>query len=139
MTSEQARELFSAAIESELDADARAEFEAALLADPQLAREYASFGAVFERARGALLARTRTSSAHEPLPAPDLLSGVQRRLRERSRGRFYADRFAERVGAGLVQPWTLALILLGVIALLWLGLSLFEAASVTPALGGGAS
>ena len=122
MTSEQARELFSAALESELDGAARAEFEAALLADPELARDYTSFRA--------LLARTRP--ADEAPQAPDLLSGVQRRLRERSRGRFYADRFAERSGGGLVQPWTLALILLGVIVVLWLGLSLFEGAKLPP-------
>jgi anti-sigma factor RsiW len=123
MTSDQARELFSAAIESDLDSATRAEFEAALRADPQLASDYASFGE--------LLARTRANPADTPR-TPDLLSGVQRKLRERSRGRFYADRFAERVGAASVQPWTLALILLGVIVLLWLGVSLFEGVTLTP-------
>jgi anti-sigma factor RsiW len=126
MTSAQARELFSAAVDAELDPAARAEFEAALLADPQLARDYASFGAMFARA-GA-----EDAAADADAPAPDLLAGVQRKLRERSRGRFYADRFAERVGAGFLQPWALALILLGVLAVLWLGVSLFEGATLLP-------
>jgi hypothetical protein len=56
-------------------------------------------------------------------PAPDLLPGVQQRLRARSRGRFYADRFAERLGSGLLQPLPLALIMLGLLVLAWLALS----------------
>ena len=35
--------------------------------------------------------RSILKSARNRVPAPDLLSGVQRRIRERSRGRFYAD------------------------------------------------
>jgi hypothetical protein len=62
-----------------------------------------------------------------------VFSGLQRKLRERSRGRFYADRFAERVGAGALQPWALALVLLGLILLLWLGVSLFEGVKLPPA------
>jgi anti-sigma factor RsiW len=127
MTSEQARELFSAAVDAELAADERAAFEAALIADPQLARDYASFGAMFGRARPVDAADAAAVDA-----APDLLGGIQRKLRERSRGRFYADRFAERLGAGFLQPWTLALILLGALALLWFGASLFEGAALVP-------
>jgi hypothetical protein len=35
--------------------------------------------------------RSILRSARSRTPAPDLLSGVQRRIRERSRGKFYAD------------------------------------------------
>jgi anti-sigma factor RsiW len=123
MTSEQAREQFSAAIEQDLDAEQQSAFEAALAADAQLARDYASFRD--------MLARTRPI-AHGERPVPDLLPGVQRKLRERSQGRFYADRFAERLGSGLLQPLTLALILLGLLAVAWFGLSLFEGTAALP-------
>ncbi len=36
----------------------------------------------------------RGSYREESMPAPDVLSGVQRKLRERSGGKFYADRWA---------------------------------------------
>jgi len=35
--------------------------------------------------------RSILKNAKNRTPSPDLLSGVQRRIRERSRGRFYAD------------------------------------------------
>jgi hypothetical protein len=35
--------------------------------------------------------RSILRSARHRTPSPDLLSGVQRRIRERSRGRFYGD------------------------------------------------
>ena len=122
MTAEQARELFSAAFDGELDDGEREAFERALRDDAALAQEYAAFRALLAQAR----------SGQPPPAAPDLLPGVQRRLRQRSRGRFYGDRFAERLGRGLTQPLVLALIMLALLAIAWFGLGLFEGVVVTP-------
>jgi hypothetical protein len=59
-----------------------------------------------------------------------LLRGVQQRLRARSRGRFYADRFAERLGVGSGQTLALALVMLALLGLAWLGLQLLQQVSV---------
>lgn len=121
MTSEQARELFSAAYDAELDAHTRADFEAALARDGALAAEYAEFRTLLKAA------------AEEPAsspPAPDLLAGVQRRLRTRSRGRYYGDRFAERAGLGLRSPLLLAAIMLVLAGLAWLALRVVQGISV---------
>jgi anti-sigma factor RsiW len=121
MTAEQARELFSAAFEHELDESQASAFAAALAQDPELAREYDAFVATFE------LARQEPPGAS---PGPNLLPGVQRRLRARSRGRFYGDRFAERLGSGLLQPLPLALLMLGLVAVAWLALTALGLISV---------
>jgi hypothetical protein len=39
----------------------------------------------------ALLRRSLTEPAHPGKPSPSILRGVQRRIRKRSRGRFFAD------------------------------------------------
>ncbi len=109
MNAPEARELFSAALENELEPEQRAAFEATLAQEPALAAEYAAF----------LATVTRVRSEGELTPAPDLLPRVQRRLRARSRGRFYGDRYAERLGSGLLQPLPLALAMLMLIALAW--------------------
>jgi anti-sigma factor RsiW len=129
MTSEQARELFSAALDGELEQGERDAFERALSADAALAQEYAAFRATLEHARGGAPARDPEAA---PGLAPDLLPGVQRRLRQRSRGRFYGDRFSERLGRGLTQPLVLALIMVALLALAWFGLGLFEGVTFTP-------
>jgi hypothetical protein len=49
----------------------------------------------------------KATRALHSAPRIDLLSGVQSRLRERSGGRFYRDRFSQRRGNGLL-PWMLA-------------------------------
>ena len=92
MTADEARALFDAALDEELDADARAAFEGALATDPELHEEY-------ERHRS-LFAATGTLGRVSQV---DLLAGVQHKLRARSGGKFYRDRFAERRGqsAGL--------------------------------------
>jgi anti-sigma factor RsiW len=113
MTAAQARELFSEAYERELDPAQAEAFAAALAADPELAREYDAFVAT-------LSGIARSESSRPAAAAPNLLPGVQQRLRARSRGRFYGDRFAERLGSGLLQPLPLALLLLGVLVLAWL-------------------
>jgi hypothetical protein len=126
VTATEARELFSAAFERELDAGQQQAFEAALRTDVQLAREYHAFTAMLQLARGGV------QQEAEP-PAPDLLPGVQRRLRARSRGRFYADRFSERLGSGLLQPLPLALIMLGLLVLAWIALGALGTGTAVPA------
>ncbi|MET0344148.1 MAG: hypothetical protein ABW252_24245 [Polyangiales bacterium] len=83
-----ARDCFDAALDDELSADARATFEAALAADPALRAEFARHREVVEATRA--LGRA--------LPPVDLLAGVQDKLRARSGGKFYRDRFAAARG-----------------------------------------
>lgn len=105
MNAEDAEALFSAAYDAELPAEERREFERALREDPELAARYQDFCATIQTLK----------LADEQVPTPDLLAGVQRRLRMKSGGRFYADRFAERAGAGRQQLfillWASALVL----------------------------
>ena len=117
MSPDDARALFSPALDGELDAATHAELQAALAADPELAAEYAAFARTLELTRAA---------GRLPSAVPNLLPRVQRRLRVQSRGRYYADRFAERAGAGM-QPVLLASVLLTVLGLLWLVLHVLEA------------
>jgi anti-sigma factor RsiW len=120
MSPEQARALFSDAHEGELDEATRAALDAALSLDSALADEYAAFGRMLALTRGQL-----------PLPGspdgtePNLLPGVQRALRLRSRGRFYADRFAERQGASRLTPWLISAALLVLLGALFAALHLF--------------
>lgn len=76
-------ELFNAFFEGELDDDARAAFEARLESDDEFREDYDAF---FQFMGG----------LHE-LPfefAPDdFVENVQRRIRTRSRGRFFADQY----------------------------------------------
>ena len=116
MTKEQARELFSAAIEDELDERSARDLRAALDTDPELGREYDEFAATL-----ALVHQTSGAGY-----APNLLPGVQRRLRARSRGRYYADRYAERLGQGFFGPLLGALVMLALLGLAWLGLRLLQ-------------
>jgi anti-sigma factor RsiW len=120
MTAGQARELFSEAYDGELDAAQAEAFAAALAADPALAREYDAFVVTLELAR------------HPDAREPNLLPGVQQKLRARSRGRFYADRFAERAGSRLLQPLPLALALLALLALAWLAQAALSWIAVSP-------
>ena len=122
MSPEEARALFSDAHDGELDAATRAALDAALAGDATLAEEYAAFGRMLALAR-----------EQPPLPAaldgrePDLLPAVQRALRVRSRGRFYADRFSERQGATRLTPWLVPLALLVLLGALFAALHLFAA------------
>jgi anti-sigma factor RsiW len=117
MSPDDARALFSPALDGELDAATHAELQAAFAADPELAAEYAAFARTLELTRRA---------ADQPRPTPNLLPRVQRRLRAQSRGRFYADRFAERAGGGMLQPVLLASALFTVLGLLWLVLHMLD-------------
>jgi len=129
MTPEQIESSFSAAYDGTLDVDAQREFDAALLADPQLAQRYAEFCR--------LLAQVKQLGQHHEdadvdVPTPDLLGGVQKRLRDKSAGRFYADRFSERTGWGvkrlLISTFLVALSL----TLIWLLSTLLTSVHVTP-------
>jgi anti-sigma factor RsiW len=125
MTANEARELFSAALDGELTPEEQQGLAAALEQDPRLRAEYREFIACNHGLRQAAAASA---------PVPDLLPGVQSRLRARSRGRFYADRFAERSGTRWQPTVLFALLMLALLALCWLGVSWFEGAvHVAPA------
>lgn len=96
MTVDEARALFSEAMSGELDEAKRVAFEAACAADAGLASEYAEFRSMlgsFQQMRRPVMAGTPTEEV------PDVLGGVQEKLRARSGGRFYGTRF-EMSGGG---------------------------------------
>jgi anti-sigma factor RsiW len=98
MTPEEARVLFDAAIDDELDPQARQTFEQALASDAALRAE-------FERHRDVVFA---TRALAREAPQVDLLAGVQDKLRARSGGRFYRDKFAEQRGRSTPITWMIA-------------------------------
>ena len=115
MNGDEARERFSEAYDDALDDAQRAAFDSALENDEALATEYAEFCELLQAAHA------EASDAEEAVP--DLLSGVQKKLRERSKGRFYRDRYAER--GGLSWGW-LSLVMLIILSAAWLALSITE-------------
>jgi hypothetical protein len=118
VTASEARDLFSAALEGELTQEEHQLFTEALERDAGLRAEYREFISCNDALRQAAAA----------VPVPDLLPGVQTRLRSRSRGRFYADRFAERSTTGWQPTVVLALLMLAMLALCWLGIHWLEGA-----------
>jgi len=115
MTSEEARALFSAAYDGEMTSDQRAAFEQLLGEDASLRQEYDEFRRVLSEAQ------SLAEEADDELSV-DLVARVQSRLRARSRGRFFRDRFSEQSRAqGLVILWMSAVILL-LLALTWFAL-----------------
>jgi len=115
MSPDEARELFSEAYEGLLAPPAREAFDAALEADAALREEYEGFAS--------LLREVRASARHTPPPEVDLLGGVQGKLRRRSRGRYYRDRFAARSGTGLTTPLVVATVMALVLVAAWVFLS----------------
>jgi anti-sigma factor RsiW len=106
-----ARALFQRALDEDLNAEEHAQLSEALRADAALARE-------LEALREVVRATSALSSA---APSVDLLSSVQQKLRVRSGGRFYRDRFAEKQGQRTVLSWALGGSLLVLLAtVLWL-------------------
>lgn len=113
MSPDEARELFSDAYEEALAADAQAAFDRALEADLKLADEYAAFCRALELMR------------QRPQPAtPNLLPGIQRRLRMQKRGVALQRRF----GLGGIRLVTLGLVMLALAGLGWVALELLQAA-----------
>lgn len=103
MPPETARARFSDALDGALAPDERRAFDAALAADPDLRADWEAFEASVGAAR-----RLRGAAP----PAPPLLPGVQRALRQRSRGRYYRDRFAEAAGGRPLLGLAVATVLL---------------------------
>lgn len=113
MSPDEARELFSEAYEDALTADIQRAFDRALEANIALADEYAAFCRALELMR------------QRPQPAtPNLLPGIQRRLRMQRR----AAALQKRFGLGGIKPVGLALLMLAVAGLGWLALELLQAA-----------
>ena len=112
MNPDEARDLFSEAYDGTLTDDQRAAFDAALAGDAELRAEYEELTELLREAHdlGSIEGDT-----------PNLLPGVQRKLRERSRGRFYRDRFALEKSFNWM-PVVLALVMLGLMGLAWAGL-----------------
>jgi anti-sigma factor RsiW len=100
-TPEEARARLDAAIDGELGAEEQRLFEAALADDEELREQYEGQRAL-QKAAGQL---------GKELPAVDLLPSVQAKLRARSAGRFYRDRFAERHGRGGRAQASVAIVL----------------------------
>jgi len=113
MSPDEARELFSDAYEKALAADQQRAFDSALEAHVELADEYAAFCRTLE------LMRLR------PQPAPpNLLPGIQRRLKMNKRGEALRKRF----GMGGVHPVALGLLMLALAGLAWIALELLQTA-----------
>lgn len=123
MTPEQAEALFSVAYDHQLDESEQRAFDAALASDAELAQRYAEFRRTLETLK------LTDMSGHE---TPDLLPGVQRRLRNKSGGRFYADRFAERSGWASRQLYAGLLICALLLALLWVAFGVWHGVQLAP-------
>lgn len=68
----------------------------------------------------ALLKRSLGGPSGGEPPAPDLLRGVQTKLRRRSRGKFYADGWS--TAQSRINYVTVAVVMLVLVAVVWLAL-----------------
>jgi hypothetical protein len=109
MNAEEARELFSEAFEGELDEERKRAFEEQLEKDEALREEYRVFVETFQI----------VSRFGDDDDAPKLLPKVQERLRKRSKGRFYRDRFSQQTGPSWLLPLLAVMALLIVGAVAW--------------------
>lgn len=125
MTSDQAREVFDEAFEGELGQQAQLEFEAAVAADAELRADWEAFVQTMREVRGLSLREDAAST-------PALLEGVHRKLRVRSRGRFYRDRFASVGGRERMVPVVLAVVAIVLVLVAWAGQRLVGVSSVGP-------
>lgn len=140
MNADQARDLFSDAYDGTLSAEQRAAFDALLAEDAALRAEFEELKELLDethqlkdlfREGGISEAEALEAFvADRPLPGdadppPDLLKGVQRKIRERSRGRFYRDRFTEKRTMGWT-PLILALLMVLILGVAWFGMSYVE-------------
>jgi anti-sigma factor RsiW len=115
VTGDEVRDLFSTAFDEQLTPEQRAAFDAALAADEKLREEYRQFREMVGEAQ-----RLSLDEELAPAPPPDLLQNVQTKLRKRSRGRFYRDRFSEKTGTGAMLPIVLGTVMLLVLAVAYL-------------------
>lgn len=110
MTADEARDRFADAVEGSLGEDAAA-FDAALKSDEELKDEYA----LYQQLMGSTRALGDDDDA-EVQPPPALLPDVQRKIRTRSRGRFFRDRFAAEGGEKNTLTLVLAMAILLIVA-----------------------
>lgn len=137
MTTDEARDLFSDAYDGTLTPEQQAAFDALLAEDAVLRAEYEELQELLDEAHslkdlfreGGLSEAEALEAfvADRPLPGeteppPDLLKGVQRKIRERSRGRFYRDRFTEKRTMGWT-PLILAFLMVLILGVAWFGMS----------------
>jgi anti-sigma factor RsiW len=121
--SDEARELFSAVYDGDVDDEDKKAFDAALASDAALNEEWLEFRDLLNEAHA--LDETLEEE-------PDLLAGVQQKIRARSKKRFYKDRFAQAPGNGLL-PILMAGVMLLLVAVAWLMLHYVQ---VEPATSG---
>ena len=123
MTSDEARDLFGDAVEGTLDPAKKGAFDAALESDAELREELEAYRMVMLGAAslgGAGAADVAGEAEPGADEVPDLLPAVQSKLRARSRGRFYRDRFAEQAGPRSALPVLVAILVALLLATGWL-------------------
>jgi hypothetical protein len=126
VTADEARDRFSDAAEGSLSGDELAAFENALASDAALRGEYERFRDTLNAMRGLAVRPPREREV-------DLLAGVQRKIRTRSRGRYYRDRFASQSSTRvLMMPLVLALVAIGLFTLAYVGLRFVELSAPPP-------
>jgi anti-sigma factor RsiW len=130
VTADEVRDLFSTAFDEQLTPEQRAAFDAALAGDETLRAEYQQFRETIGEAQKLAL----DDDLGAP-PAPDLLGSVQTKLRKRSRGRFYRDRFSEKTGTAALMPILLAVITLVLLGVVYLMLQYVEPIETRPRQG----
>lgn len=96
MTADEARDKFGDALDGTLAADEQRLFDAALSADAELAEEFEAYRAIVKGVASAAphVAGTGEADAPGAEVAPSLVPRVQDRIRRRSKGRFFRDRFS---------------------------------------------
>ncbi len=114
MTPDDARDLFSQAYDGELTGDQQRAFDALLEGDEGLRREFEGFRAMMQQTR------SLGSDELDAAPPPEFVASVQDRIRRRSRGRYYRDRFATSSGPAAMMP-----LMLGLVVMLTLGIAYF--------------
>lgn len=95
LTDDEARDLFSAYRDRELDPARSEAMRAHLEANPEIAAEYRGFCKMLDSLSAMA---DEAPAASEGAPKIDVLRGVQRKISVRSKGKFYGDRWSRVVG-----------------------------------------